>query len=486
MPDLVEWQIRQTETGATLASGTAPRVGDKWSAGTLTLPLDLDNGSPWGVRHRALPEGRTPGPWTWSPRRMTDSIVRLYHPEFTTKIHPKAPLHDNSVNIAAALVAQFESEPFVNGAPKPGAGPIDAIAGGVYRTRISTGEYSIPSYRMPLDWPRTKVAQTSKEGAMRTKWITVNGVRRYFQEDLDKNGGVPLPNPADLPDGLIQPEGTDGSVIITCGHELWEMFVFRALDPARSADAAALAEGYTFRCAQGGYIADTRYHPGWWASSRNESNPKGGDYGVGAPGCAYSGFTLTADDYNAPDILHPLSLSLYITGGEDALADDPGSVARPDYFLPATRYDKYNYSRSSDLAVNRFRIPEGVRFRLPPEKWTDEYLNAYAAAKGRPQTDGYGATAPELAKFLRCLRDFGMVITDTAANILGLSAEHNKTFGTQYNKAEKKPNWGDPMLQFPWRDFVVVAPHPVQIAVPGEGPTSPQPAPFDFSRAPAA
>jgi len=304
-----------------------------------------------------------------------------------------------------------------------------------YNTGISTSDYALCIYTMPADWPRTKVHS--------------NRDKTGLQDVLDR--GVPVPDPKDLPDHTVAPQGTDGSVIIIQGSELWEFWQFQPGGPS----------GYDWSCEQGGYMADYTTHPGWWAGSAvfgggEDGRVLGYDWGVSACGQSYLGGILTAEDFYADAIRHPLPLGLPITGE---------TSSSPPLVLPATRYDDSNFTTGDDAAADAYRLPEGARFRLP----ADFDVDGWVAQKALDEAGDDGSTADVLRKILVCLRDYGLFVAESAG-IVGFSGEHEKVYGTRYHPfpKDKIPDWGNFGQQVPWSSLVQVTPPTTDISVPGE------------------
>lgn len=354
---------------------------------------------------------------------------RLIHPFWTTPLPADVPLAATSQDYVARLTAQAG----LTSTTSPVAFPYDVP----FNVVVLSTDYSLCIYTMPEDWPRTPVwSRRSKEG---------------LQEVLDR--GVPVPDPADLPDGEIAPAGTDGATIILQGDELWELWQFAPGGP----------DGFDWSCEQGGYMRNFGEHPGWWAGSPafgGGTPPRvlGDDWGVSACGQSYLGGILTAEDFYSAAIEHPLPLALPITGG---------GLSTPTHVLPATRYDQLNFTYASDDEADRLRLPEGVRYRLPHpfdiEAWVEQ------RALSEPSAEG--STAEVLRKVLVCLRDYGLFVAESSG-VVGFTAEHEKVFGTPYHPftAEQRPQWGNFGQQIPWSDLVQLEPPEVDVSVPGAGP----------------
>jgi len=303
-----------------------------------------------------------------------------------------------------------------------------------YNAGVQTTDYSLCIYRMPDDWPRTPVF-TNRE-------------KPGLQEVLD--AGVPIPNPADLPDGNIAPEGTDGALIILQGDELWEFWQFAPGGPS----------GYEWSCEQAGHMTNYHEHPGWWAGSATFGGGEGprvegNDWGVSACGMSYLGGILTGEDYYADAILHPLPLQLPITG--------EGS-STPSHILPATRYDETNFSDAPDEVADAYRLPEGARYRLPQSF----DIEAWVSDRALPEPSDEGSTAEVLRKVLVCLRDYGLFVAESAG-ITAFAGEHEKVYGTPYHpfSAAEVPLWGNFAQQVPWDDLVQIEAPDEDISVPG-------------------
>jgi len=325
--------------------------------------------------------------------------------------------------------------------------PFSSAYTGIYGTKTSTDAYSINLYEVPANTPRVPVWATSD------KYYGSGTSRVSFRDKLDE--GVPLPDPALLPGNRIQPSGTDGSIIIVCGREAWELWRFAP---------TTTTAGYDWLCSQGGYIADITTHPGWWAGSGNENAPlRGGDFGVSASGMSYLGPILTGSDFYADEIRHPLAVALPSTGGY-------GTADFPYFVFPATRGDRLGALRpaTDGTSGDTVKLPEGAQFRLLPSEWTNDAIAAYAAAHGKTTGGTSGSTPAVLAKVMRAARDYSIVVSDFA-QIIGFSAESDSTYGTPYNPytAEQRPVWGNFGQQLPWASFVQVAPPTSTVAVQG-------------------
>lgn len=382
---------------------------------------------------------------------------RLNHPYWTTKLATNATVAPTSSMYVSRMVSQFNART-TGTTPLVGYDP-------PYNTDVATGNYSICIYEMPANTPRIPVYSTSR------KYYTdaVTGSTVELRDIY--NAGIPLPTPNTNGLGAnIAPAGSDGSIIVidTATYELWELW---RVKPATS--SAALAGNYTWECSQGGYMKDYRFHPGWWSGSADGVIPRGGDFGVSASGSSYLGPILTGADFYATDITHPLTVALPITGGV------AGVDARR--ILPATRYDEHNFTPTDATVANNYRIAEAVRFRLPPAKYTDAYITTYANANGKSVADTTGSTAATLAKVLRCARDYGIIVCDSA-QVIGYSAEHDMTYATPYNpySTAQKPAWGDFGAQIPYADLVQVEVPLFQFHEQGAGPDSEQPWRYDF------
>lgn len=366
---------------------------------------------------------------------MPDPFLRHFF--WTTPLATNATLASTSSSMVNRLVTQANAE--------PGSSPLNVVYGSPFNTQTATGAYSIPVWRVPLNQPRVPVWSRSDK-------YLYPGREVDLRATLDL--GVPLPDVANIPDGSIAPSGTDGACIVLCGHEMWEFWQFAPSTPGT--DPA----GYDWRCVQGGYIADIRTHPGIWSSSSffgggSNGQVNGADWGVSASGISYLAMMLKYEDWIAPDILHPMSLSTFLTGG---------AGVEPNKLYPAVRNDKFNLTNSSDATADPYRLPEGTRFRLDPAFDIDTWANTHGLA----QAGVDGATAAVLAKVLRCIRDYGMFITDTAG-VLGFSAEANKVYGTPYGPAtyDNRPIWGNFGQQMPWSSFQQIVAPTSDISVPG-------------------
>ena len=355
-------------------------------------------------------------------------VRRLGHPFWREPLPVTTPVAPTSADYVSRLTYQATMGTT--------SAPVATAYDFPYNTAVATTEYSICVYSMPDDWPRTPVwSVREKEG---------------LQEVLD--AGVPVPDPADLPDGDIAPQGTDGAVVILQGQELWELWQVRPGGP----------DGYEWSCEQGGHMADRRSHPGWWAGSPPFGGGEGArvvgyDWGVSASGLSYLGGILTAEDYHGEAISHPLPVAVPITGA--------GS-STPSHVLPATRYDQLNFTFAPDEVADAYRLPEGTRFRLPH---TFD-VEGWVAANAQPEPSETGSTAAVLRKVLVCLRDHGLVVAESAG-IVGFSAEHEKVFGTRYHpfSAAERPQWGNFGHQVPWSALEQVAVPDRDISVPGSG-----------------
>lgn len=330
------------------------------------------------------------------------------------------------------------------------AAPYNTATNGGSAT-TSTSAFALPWYRMPADTPRVPVWHVGQP---------VGSFKPNLQPVLD--AGVPLPNPALLPDGTIPPSGSDGSVIITQGDELWELW--KVMPRAEGLSLGyTIPDGYDWICRQGGHMANRNAHPGIWAAGAGGGGRVAGwSWGVGASGHAKSGGLLTAHDYYADVIAHPLELALPLTGGSQAT--DP---VEPSSLLSATRYDRLTFvpggTGAQPLAEN-YRIPEGAHFRLP----TTFDIDSYIADLPVVAAGANGANPETLRKVLIAIRDYGLLVVDSSG-VVTFSAEHPKTYGTPYNpySAAQIPTWGNFGQQIPWASLVQLAPPTTDISVPG-------------------
>jgi hypothetical protein len=404
-----------------------------------------------------------------SPSSQPESFRRLSHPWWSTPLADNAVVHPSSDRYVTALIAQLRgtptTTPFAGGYPKP------------YNTITQSGDYSAPTYTVPTGTALQKVYVSDN------KTVYVNGANTDLKTLMDK--GVPVPDPTLMSSGTIAADGTDGHVMIfqtftaadgIATARLWEFWQFR---PGTSTD---VANGYPWRCAQGGYIEDVRYHSGWWQGS--DQGTSGGNWGVSASGASYANATLTGRDWarfqSGLPLDHPLILQVVFSGGQpEDLAS--GALAGGNFFPPATRYDRMNSTGKANSDV--YRIPEGTRYRLDPAVWTDAAIASYAAANGTTSR-GDGATTAQLAWFLKGFRSHGFIAAESAG-VVAIVAEHPKTFGTIYNPYTAVPQWGNVLQQYPSTGVVAVKNIPFRIDYPTGGPTaSAQPEKFDYSLAP--
>jgi hypothetical protein len=383
----------------------------------------------------------------------------LSHPFWTTKLAATAPLASTSASLVSSLVRQF------NAATDNSTPPLKSYYGAPYQTVTDQTDQSQPTYEVPLNQPRVKVWARRDQS-----YVDGGGTTIHLRDQLLS---VPIPDrtllnkKTDGSLGDIEPSGSDHAVIIICGYEAWEFWIFGA------AVAGTDPAGYNWKCEQGGYMADIRYHPGWWSGSGGANNPVGGDFGLSATGGSYLGCILTSVDFVSADINHPMAVGLPLTG-------IPGGGFTQSLY-PATREDTYNGFVSTNAQADPYRVPEGARFRLPAATWTDAYITNYASTRG--QTDHtYGTDPGTLAKILRCLRDYGVIIFDSAG-VIAFAAEGDQTAGTPYNPQSTAPAWGNFGQTLPWSSFVQVVAPTVQFATPGAGPTTAQPNAYDFSLA---
>jgi hypothetical protein len=294
--------------------------------------------------------------------------------------------------------------------------PIATFYDRPYTTVIQDGQtaggaYSLPIYCVNNLTPKQPV------------WVRGTSKRASFQPVCN---AVPVPDPSQIPGGVIQATGTDGSCIIinTDTGEWWEFWRFGVTD---STDPA----GYNYRCQQGGYGASSLSHPGWWSGSSafgggSGGRPLGNDWGVSAAGGAYLGWVLTAEDWLGSAINHPIGFLLPLTGGV------------PHRVLPATRYDQQNFTTNHDATtLDLYRVPEGARFRLP----TSFDIPTYVTANARAAADNHGSTADVLTKVLTAVRDYGLILIDSAG-VVAIPAENFKTIGTIYNPYTVVPQLG--------------------------------------------
>lgn len=365
----------------------------------------------------------------------------LGHPFWTTPLTASTPVAATSTSMVSRLTAQYGAV--------PGGSPLNGWYAAPYQTITNQDAYSLPIYRAPASQPRVPVWSRRDKGPLRAV--------------LD--AGVPVPDPTQLPGNRIGAAGTDSSCIIIQGDTAWEFWQFGP------AEAGIDPPGYAWKCEQGGVLGDIRSHPGIWSGSSffgggSNGRPEGYDWGVSAAGFSYLGLLLKWEDWAAADILHPIALTLQLTGGADG---------EPSRLLPATRNDSGNLTNSPDTTANPYRIPEAARFRLP----AGFDIPGWVAAHALPTAGANGTTAAILGKVLRCLRDFGMIVIDTGG-VTAFSAEASSTFGTPYNTlSATAPDWGNFGQQVPWSSLLQVAAPTVDISAPtdttGGTVTSPPP-----------
>lgn len=381
-----------------------------------------------------------PPPPVDPPPPVTEDPI-LGHPFWTTPLASSAPLAATSSVLVGRLTHQATMTK--TSAPVAGAynAPGNTITNGSNTPPPFASSFALPIYRMTPGTPRVPVFTIRPKTGLQTV--------------LDN--GVPLPDPAVLPGGTIPPSGTDGSVVVydTQTGELWELWQLKTADDAR-ADGYTVPDGYDWVCTQGGKMANRHTHPGIWSAPPS--------WGVAASGLAKVGGMLTADDYFADEIRHPLGLSLPITGG--AQTTHP---KEPSKVLPATRFDRMSLipgGVAAQPAADLLRVPEGARFRLPAAFDVD----AHVAALPTLAPSRFGTDPDTLRKILIAVRDYGMVVVDTAG-VVAFSAEHPKTFGTPYNRyrLDQAPVWGNFGQQIPWDQLVQVAAPTVDISVSGAG-----------------
>lgn len=373
-----------------------------------------------------------PPPFPSTPPRPpspAEAARRLSHPFWTAPLPADAPQAASSEDYVGRLTYQASMGPDTS--------PVALGYAYPYNIATLTTDYSLCIYRLPDDWPRRRVWCKRKKAGLQTV--------------LD--AGVPVPDPAHVPDGNIAPEGTDGAVIFLQGDQLWEFWQFTPGGPS----------GYEWSCEQGGHMANYRRHPGWWSGSPAFGGGKGHrvlgrDWGVSACGQSYLGGILTAEDYYVEAITHPLPLALPITGG---------GASTPTHVLPATRYDQINFSLASDDVSDAYRLPEGARFRLPHSF----NIESWVIQAALPEASERGTTAEVLRKILVCLRDYGLFIAESSG-VVAFTGEHNKVYGTPYHpySAAEVPVWGNFGHQIPWSALVQLQPPTTDISVPGSGP----------------
>jgi hypothetical protein len=397
------------------------------------------------------------------------SFRRLEAPFWSTPLAVDAPVHRSSARYVTALIAQLtgttKTTPFTTSYDRP------------FNTITQTGNYSAPTYTVPSNQALQKVYVQDN------KTVFVNGVSTDLKTLFDQ--GVPVPDPTLISSGTLAADGTDGHVMFfqtytaADGVQTARLFEFWQFRPAYSSEQA---NGYNWRCVQGGYIADIRYHSGWWTGS--DQDVVGGNWGVSASGASYANATLTGRDWArfkaGLPLDHPLILQIIFSGGQpEDLAS--GSYAGGQFHLPACRYDHMDTTGHANS--ESYRIPEGTRYRLDPATWTDTAIASYAAANAASNTAN-GAPADQLAWFLKGMRSHGLIAAETAG-VMAIVAEHPKTFGTIYNPYTDIPVWGNVLQQFPTTGVVAVRSPVARIDFPTGGPTTaPQDEVYDYSLAP--
>jgi hypothetical protein len=294
--------------------------------------------------------------------------------------------------------------------------PVAVYYGAPYNTQTDDGAYSIPFYNMPANTPRHSVyVPTSFYG------------HDSLQAAYDSHP-CPIPDPTQISGGVIQPSGTDQSVLITCGNELWEFWGFSA---ATGGSDAANA-GYAWQCWQGGYVPDITIFNGFYPSNNS--------WGVRAYGGSTIIGLLRGEDYYRGTINHCIELSLPATGNPNGTG--------PWLLAPATRDDAQNHTKASNGAEQPYTILEGAWFRLPSTFDTA----AWAAA--------HHTSASQLVVEMVCraIRDYGLVIGDSAGT-LQFACEGKQSYGSPYSpySAGQIPDWGNFGQDLPWSQLQQIA-----------------------------
>lgn len=421
------------------SGGTTPVVTDPGTGGGTTP-------TPAAGTHTLL---RTTTAAPESPRRLEEKF-------WSTALHSQAPVNTASTRLVNALIGQLKGTPSSSGFKSGTAAPYQTITQG---GKDQNPNYSAPTYTVDSSTALQKVyVQDNKTVTDRA------GVSRDLRTLFDQ--GVPVPDPTLVPGGTLAADGTDGHIMIfqtytaadgVATARLYELWQFR---PSYSAEQA---NGYNWRCVQGGYIDDVRYHPGWWTGSDQDN--VGGNWGVSASGGSYANATLTGRDWArfqaGLPLDHPLILQIIFSGGQpEDLAS--GSFAGGNFYLPSCRYDRMDLSGTTNS--ESYRIPEGTRYRLDPSVWTDSAIATYASSNAT--TNGInGSDAAQLAWFMKGWRDYGLIAAETAG-VMAIVAEHPKTFGTPYNPYSTAPPWGNALQKYPTTGVVAVVNPPARIDYP--------------------
>lgn len=316
---------------------------------------------------------------------------------FKTKLAPDAPLAPTSTNYVARLNRQRQYS--TTSSPVVGPWGEDFVA------IFDYSQYSIPIYMMPDNWPTQQVLYKRDDGstpggALQAVWMN-----------------VPIPNLEDCKPGFysnsnavepnrIPASGTDSSVAIIRGCELWEFHGFLA-DPASPSG---------WKAAWGGY------HPNIYAAF---GTYRDNSWGITASGIVAPCGLITHRDAEIGVIEHALTMTLPCMG-------QGGSTSL--YVSPFTRGDTGNFLLSGTMSdFDADRLPHGVRFRLPADFDIAGYVQDQVAAHPTINSGFFSAV-------LTAIRDYGMFTADSSGGVVSVRYEDPRTVGTPYSPYATVPN----------------------------------------------
>jgi hypothetical protein len=380
--------------------------------------------------------------------RMLFQSVPIGHPQsFVRRVLDTTQAANPATTSAQAVAAMVRQ---VSWSGLPDANGVTAIYDMPYNTKTEEGAFAIPIYRVPLNQARVAVYVT--DSGKRA------GLAPYFA-----NVPVPDRNAAGM-GGRIEPSGTDGSIIVICGYEVWEFWGFRHVgDTGYESEDASVPGGWLYACRQGGYAGDYRQWACAWPGSSYFGGTNGYDWGTSATGISYSGMQLTTDDWQRGRADHALAFASPVTGWPTW-----GSNWK---LPPAQRFDSFTYVDTHgqpSSVVDPYRLPEGIRFALPYTFDVDAWLNGPCTLfPNTNHTQSFSSRRAALAtvgsneKAFRIIIDamqrHGIFLMDTTGGNLGFLAGSNKVHGTPYDPYPTETAvWGNPWQGggtqplFPW------------------------------------
>ncbi|MGO9759970.1 MAG: hypothetical protein ACLP1Q_01755 [Solirubrobacteraceae bacterium] len=272
---------------------------------------------------------------------------------------------------------------------------------------------------------------------------------------------VPIPNPALIPHGQIQPAGTDRDVVILCPAtgEMWEFWRF-----GQFLKGTHLGE---YKCAFGGYTNSIAGFDGVWPN----------EWGLSASSLGILGGVITMADLvrllRGDPLGHALGIAVLVTANE--------------HLAPATRNDHkentFEFLEDGVTPNPAFgaidAVPEGLWCAFPAASRASEHgitgpiaSKLYEAARehGIVVHDGAGNPAFDLAD----PRQLGTPYSDTLVNpFAGATYLEEKGTRESYINSLVPEGWTDPTLpvitenlngatglfsKFPWRDLEQLEP----------------------------